>query len=175
MKWIRFRRVLIGLSSLRNVHIIHWAIQESVTWRLRLEKVRTSYTTMARVSPGVSHVLLQSFDILVPTEAELHHFTSNGYGSGPLQMFSLLVRNKLEKAIRITAFLDVTLGTLLRIEHYALETGQQTNVYTSRPTLTDLIGNQHVPFAWKLKYLLNKNSNIKFGSSKLNTVPGILF
>lgn len=69
---------------------------------------------MARVSPGVSHVLLQSFGILVSTELELHHFTSTEYGSEPLKICSMLVRNKLEQAIRITAFLDVTHYLLLR-------------------------------------------------------------
>jgi hypothetical protein len=68
---------------------------------------------MARVSHSVSHVVLQSFGILVPIEAELRHFTSTEYGSEQLKLFSLLVRNRLEQAIRITTFLDVTHSVLL--------------------------------------------------------------
>jgi hypothetical protein len=94
---------------------------------------------MARVSPSVSRVLLQNFGILVPTEEKLHHFTSTEYDSESLQMFSLLVHNKLKQAIRITTFLDITHSLLLRIKHYALETGQQINVYKSGPTLTGFI------------------------------------
>jgi hypothetical protein len=135
MIWIRFFRVLIGLLSQRNVYILHWAIQESVTWRVRLAKIRTNCTAMARVSP-ISRITAKVWHSCAHWSG-IALFYKHQVQLWAIKNLSLLVRNRLEQAIRITTLLDVAHSLLLWIEHYALETGWQINVYTSGPTLTD--------------------------------------